>query len=157
MSLYQARTPYARALLFVVAVMAAGTASAQARWTYSADGSEVTDNQTGLRWRRCSEGQMYSAGNCLGNAWLFFTNEAALAHAKNQTGWRMPNIKELSSIVDTDRLNPSIDVAVYPATPGNGHWSSSPYAGIFGYAWGVYFDDGTVWTSIVYGKVRLVR
>lgn len=138
-----ARSSYVRVLLFAAALLAASGAIAQTRWTFSADGTEVTDNQTGLRWRRCSEGQTYSAGNCLGNAGAF-TYEAALAHARAQTGWRLPNVKELSSIVDTDRQQPSIDLAVFPATPAYSYWSSSPYAGNADYAWGVNFYYGFV-------------
>lgn len=154
------KTSYPGVLLLAVALVGAGHASAQTRWTYSADGSEVTDNQSGLRWRRCSEGQTYSAGNCLGSA-SAFNHEQALARAKAQAGWRLPNIKELSSIVDTDRQQPSIDVLVFPATPLNSwYWSSSPTADNGGYAWFVNFVNGYVGVyDYRYGgfHVRLVR
>ena len=130
------------ALLLAAALMGAGNTAAQTRWRYSPDGAEVIDNQTGLRWRRCSEGQMYSAGSCLGNA-MTFTHEEALARAKGQTGWRLPNVKELSSIVDTDRGLPSIDVAVFPETPSYPYWSSSPYERN-GQAWNVDFNYGHI-------------
>ena len=153
-----AKTFYPCALLLLAALMGAGHASAQTRWTYSADGSEVTDNQSGLRWRRCSEGQTYSAGNCLGPA-STFRHEAALARAKAQAGWRLPNIKELSSIVDTDRQQPSIDLLAFPSTPSSSYWSSSPYARNARYVWGVSFDVDYVvgYQRSNSSHVRLVR
>lgn len=135
-----------------------GDARAQARFSIGQDGAEVTDNQTGLIWRRCSEGQTFSAGICSGSA-AAFTHEAALLRATSQNGWRLPNVKELSSIVDRNRENPSIDIAAFPSTPGSYFWSSSPNVGNAGTAWFVYFRHGFVWVdSRLSGyHVRLVR
>ena len=95
------------------------------------DGSEVTDTKTGLIWRRCAEGMTWNGGTCAGTP-LTFTHEAALQRAAAQassTGvaWRLPNIKELSSIVDRSLTNPSIDRTAFPATPSKLFWSSTPY------------------------------
>lgn len=142
----------------LVGLCSARTAQAQARYSYSADGSEVTDSKTGLIWRRCSEGQSWSAGTCSGTA-ATYTHEQALAQAKAQTGWRLPNVKELSSITDKTRSNPAIDVTAFPATPSNYYWSASPYAGDAANAWFVYFGVGYVVNFNRYGsyQVRLVR
>ena len=145
------------ALLLLTVEM--GGALAQARFAYSQDGSEVTDNQTGLTWRRCSEGQSFSGGTCIGAA-ATFTHEAALVHARAQTGWRLPNVKELASIVDRTRLNPTIDIAAFPGTPFfHDVWSSSPYASEAGYAWYVDFFGGSVnfGYRLTHHAVRLVR
>jgi Protein of unknown function (DUF1566) len=131
-----------------------------APYTVSADGQEVTDTKTGLIWRRCAEGMTASGGSCTGIA-NSFTPEAALRHASTQastTGvaWRLPNVKELSSIADKSRQRPAIDTVAFPATPSYYFWSSSPYVGgasvgeasnLFGfeaYAWCVDFSAGTV-------------
>jgi hypothetical protein len=136
----------------------AGTAQAQARYSYSSNGSEVTDTKTGLIWRRCSEGQSWSAGACSGTA-ASYTHEQALAQAKTQTGWRLPNVKELSSLVDSSRVNPAIDITAFPATPSSWYWSASPFAGNAALAWGVNFGSGGVSLNLRdgYGQVRLVR
>ena len=134
-----------------------------APFTVSADGQEVTDTKTGLIWRRCAEGMTASSGTCTGTASVF-THEAALTRASTQvtaTGvaWRLPNVKELSSIADKNRSNPAIDVAAFPATPATYFWSSSPYVGNAYYAWVVFFGGGGVYGYVrdlsVY--VRLVR
>lgn len=135
-----------------------------APFTVAADGQEVTDAKTGLIWRRCAEGMTASGSTCTGTA-STFTHEAALTRASTQaiaTGvaWRLPNVKELSSIVDKSRVNPTIDMVAFPATPvGSYFWSSSPYVGVASYALVVYFVDGSVDNFIrgSTGYVRLVR
>lgn len=142
----------------------AGAAQAQARYSYSADGSEVTDSKTGLIWRRCSEGQSWSAGTCIGTATIS-TQENALYQAQGQTGWRLPNVKELSSLADKTRSNPAIDTTAFPATPSASYWSASPYAGDAAVkAWSVDFKDGYVRPYFrdgnglsLYYLIRLVR
>lgn len=155
-------------LLSAAFVLTTAPTQAQGRYGYSTDGSEVTDSQTGLVWRRCSEGMAWSGGFCTGVA-TTYSHEAALIHAKTQTGWRLPNVKELSSIVDTSRLNPAIDPAAFPATALGWYWSSSPMVGDSHYAWVVGFDYGKVFggnrnghintggTVDYYVAVRLVR
>ncbi len=101
-------------------------ASAQP-FTISADGSEVTDQKTGLIWRRCAEGMNWDGATCAGTA-ATFPHEAALQRATAQVTnaiWRLPNIKELFSIVDESRSIPAIDLAIFPATPSNQFWSNS--------------------------------
>jgi hypothetical protein len=106
-------------------------ASAQTYAT-STDGTEVTDQKTGLTWRRCAEGMVLSGGTCTGTA-STFTYKAALQQATSQassTGvaWRLPNIRELVSIVDKTRSNPAIDSTAFPSTPSSWFWSASTYA-----------------------------
>lgn len=99
------------------------------------DDGTATDKQTGLMWKRCLEGQTWdgSINACIGtasnNAWL-----AALALAEGSTyaghaDWRLPNIKELYSTVETCRDRPTINLEVFPTTDGGGTevWSSSPH------------------------------
>jgi hypothetical protein len=134
---------------------------AQARFSYSTDGAEVTDSKTGLIWQRCSAGQTWMAGTittCGGTA-AGFTHDAALSYAKSQTGWRLPNVKELSSITDKTRIYPAIDVTAFPATQSSWFWTSTPYAANPSYAWFVDFYGGYVDYDGrgSAGHVRLVR
>jgi hypothetical protein len=120
------------------------------RYTVSANGQEVKDNKTQLIWRRCPEGMTWSGDTCGGSA-STMTHQAALQQAASQaadTGvaWRLPNVKELASIVDRSRSNPAIDTSAFPATPSNAFWSSSPYVGFTNYAWNVYFNYGVVYS-----------
>lgn len=140
-------------------VLLSGAVMAQSRFSYSVDGAEVSDSRTGLVWQRCSAGQAWSSSTCTGTA-RTFTHEAALAYTQTQTGWRLPNVKELSSIVDKTKNNPAIDRTAFPATPSAHYWSSSPYAGSASDAWFVGFGYGSVDFfnyDIVNVHVRLVR
>ena len=134
-------------------------------YVISADGSEVTDQKTGLIWRRCAEGMIWDGATCAGTAGTF-THEAGLARAASQAGstgiaWRLPNVRELASIADKSRSNPAIDPTAFPATPSFWFWSSSPYVGLSFSAWFVDFSDGVVNVSglrfNVSLHVRLVR
>ena len=152
-----------RRLLLAAAVLAclsaAGPALAQARFAYSLDGTEVVDSQYGLVWRRCSEGQTWTASSCTGNP-TSFTHEEALIYAQKQIGWRLPNIKELSSLVDATRYNPAIDGNAFPLTANAIYWSSSPDVRVPALAWSVDFGFGSVISTgrDTYGVlVRLVR
>jgi hypothetical protein len=139
-------------------VLLSGAAMAQSRFSYSVDGAEVSDSRTGLVWQRCSAGQAWSGSTCTGTA-STFTHEAALAYAQTQTGWRLPNVKELSSIADKTKSNPAIDSTAFPATVSGWYWSSTPYVGGPSNAWYVYFGNGVVYINYRYGNdyVRLVR
>ena len=118
------------------------------QYTVSANGQEVTDSKTGLIWRRCSEGQVWSGSACTGSANVFM-HEAALAHATAQTlatnvAWRLPNVKELASIRDVTKSAPTIDSLAFPATTSDFYWSSSPRTNDSNTAWGINFYFGYV-------------
>jgi len=131
----------------------------------STDGSEVTDPKTGLIWRRCAEGMIFSGDTCTGTAGLF-TDQEAVTHGISEaksTGiaWRLPNVRELASIVDKSVRKPSIDSKAFPATPSHWFWTSTPFvdANYVG-AWLVSFDNGFVLSYRFSGfgyHVRLVR
>lgn len=136
------------ALYFIFLLGAMPIAVSAQPYVISTDGSEVTDQKTGLIWRRCAEGMIFSGGTCTGSASVF-THPAALQHAIAQAGntgidWRLPNVKELSSIADKSLRNPSIDPTAFPGTPAGLFWSASPFVGASGYAWDVDFGDGRV-------------
>ena len=57
------------------------------------------------------------------------------------TDWRMPSKEELQGIL-SGSTSPTIDTVWFPNTSAVGYWSSSPYVGYPGFAWGVSFDDG---------------
>lgn len=97
---------------------------------FTAIGDEVTDNLTGLIWRRCGEGQTWDGTACAGDLTAFYAWHSALAHAKataqsTGVGWRMPNAKEQFSIVDVARSMPAID-PVFPNTSSDYcYWTST--------------------------------
>lgn len=149
------------AITFLLALLPA--ASSAAPFTLSLDGTEVTDQGTGLIWRHCAEG--LSGSQCGSGTASPFSHEAALLQATNESkstglAWRLPNVKELSSIVDVTVIPASY--ASFPATPTDRvFWSSSPYTypNNAQHAWYVDFNVGVVNVTLRNGinYVRLVR
>lgn len=145
-------------------------ATAFASYSISADGSEVTDTATGLIWRRCVEGKVWSGTTCTGTANTYPLGNAfrrATAEASSSgKAWRLPNVKELYSLVN---LTPTgfilIDEIAFPGTPQDISWSSTPSVGsaysYIGttYTWQVSFGSGHVESSnrSSYMPIRLVR
>jgi Protein of unknown function (DUF1566) len=140
------------------------------QFTDNKNGS-VTNKKTGLTWKKCSEGQIWNRvnGKCTGTAasygWKAALNRATVINRTGgflgKTDWRLPNIKELASIVEEQCYSPAINLAVFPATPAAWFWASSPDVGVGGvYAWGVNFvSGGDDWAdkNEFGGQFRLVR
>jgi hypothetical protein len=130
----------------------------------NSDGSEVVDHQTGLTWRRCAEGMTFDGSTCAGS-FRSFDRGSALPYARDQPGWRLPNVKELQTLVDESRTAPGIDVNAFPGTPATWFWASTPYVADPNFAWIVHFSNGggayvnnrQNFSFGVDGAVRLVR
>ncbi len=130
--------------------------------TSTANQPLVTDNVTGLRWQGCALG--YSGDSCdTTGSPTEFTWADALAGCESlswggYTDWRLPNKKELRSIVDNRENNPAIDTTAFPATPSDSFWTSSFHV-TTSYAFCVRFYSGDVSDSFRSGSlfVRCVR
>ena len=123
--------------------------------------TEVKDKQTGLIWQRCNLGQTWIDTSCAGSVFSY-SWDGALQTAKSMgNGWRVPNIKELLSLVEEACTKPSINEVLFPGTINMGYWTSSPVSkdGYGGLAWLVDFGDGITFAYVKYGGyyVRLVR
>ncbi len=89
----------------------------------------VLDNTTDLTWQREVDPGLYT--------WDDAINYCAQLVLDGQSDWRLPSRVELVSILDFTLFDPMIDVSVFPGTPNTYFWSSSPTAGMPGYAWRV--------------------
>tara|TARA_B100000745_G_scaffold228467_1_gene153025 strand:+ start:41 stop:601 length:561 start_codon:yes stop_codon:yes gene_type:complete len=136
----------------------------------------VTDIQTSLMWSKCSLGQEVSSdGACVGTPthmddWstaLKAAQEAAGAEPFGYSDFRVPNIKELASIVEYSCIEPSISLEFFNGTPNAIYYSSTPDSavninsalidGLYGRL--IDFTDGTEFARDVNKNryVRLVR
>jgi len=133
-----------------------------AEFTVHGDGT-ATHNRTGLMWKRCAEGQTWSAGSCAGTAgttnWVGALLAARNVNFANHTDWRLPNYKDLESIVEDKCYGTSINASIFPNTPATYFWSASAYARNSSWAWSVYFEIGHAFPNFKYSTypVRLVR
>jgi len=109
------------------------------RFIYSGDGT-VTDNLTGLMWTKDTQ---QIKGTMQWNDALIACNSLDFAGC---TDWRLPNVKELLSIIDYgehDHALPSghpflnVQFIFY--------WSSTTYDAKHDHAWGVYVYNGYVY------------
>lgn len=117
---------------------------------------EVHDSSTGLIWQLCLVGQ--SGKDCqAGEAQVFNWLEALQSSDEQQ--WRLPNIRELASIVELKCSDPAVNLELFPNQLTGGLWSSSPYQFYDHYAWYLDTFDGVY----IYGDrqdkkyVRLVK
>ncbi|MDH4263117.1 MAG: DUF1566 domain-containing protein [Spirochaetia bacterium] len=131
-----------------------------ASFTDRGDGT-VLDSASNLVWQKCSMGLTSPA--CTGTA-TSATWAAALTYCNTLTlsgrTWRLPNVNELSSLVDTT-VTPApaaINNTIFPGTLANFYWSSSTYVPVTANAWYVFFLDGSVGFSLktVSSSVRCV-
>lgn len=137
----------------------------------------ITDTETGLIWKRCSEG--LSGVNCEKGNIERHTWDDAVQHFKNveyagYSDWRLPTIDELKTLVYCSKgvkdkgtcksgsEKPTINQQAFPNTAYatfSFYWSGSPYADYSDGAWYVFFNDGSFsfnLRSVPYA-VRLVR
>lgn len=124
----------------------------------------IFDIGTGLMWQKCSLG--LSGHNCeIGTAirynWKESLETAQTNSLAGYSDWRLPNVKELSSIVERRCHNPSINDNYFPKTKTTTYWSSSPITDLDSEVWLVNFSFGitTAGGNVrEYGRyVRLVR
>jgi hypothetical protein len=121
-----------------------GDREAGATLSYTDTGATIIDNNTGLEWEEktaANVGDLFTWINAF--AYIDSLNTANFA---GHNDWRLPNVKELQSIVDYGRFTPSIDPIFGPTAVSN-YWSSTTVAsGPFG-AWFVNFSLGIVATA----------
>ncbi len=151
--------------------MQAGTPLA---YTDNGDGT-ITDNNTGLMWEKKDDSGASGSIHSRGRAWSWSSGSAAAWHLGGSTrffldalnvqrfagydDWRLPNVRELYSIVHFGKNNPAVDRVFHqPGCTGctdvtlttcscsasSFYWSSTTIATFPGSAWVVFFSNGNV-------------
>ncbi|HMY20130.1 MAG TPA: DUF1566 domain-containing protein [Polyangium sp.] len=120
----------------------------QADYQIDATNDVVIDNVTGLMWQRTADSQMFQWADAVSHC-------ENLVHAGHDD-WRLPWRIELVSLIDFNRVDPSIDTAAFPGTPSAGFWSASDdNVGV----WFSMFTDGNTYSTFpdTYLNARCVR
>jgi hypothetical protein len=96
----------------------------------------ITDNITTLMWQKQDTS-------------LTYTWQQAITYCSGLSlgglgGWRLPNVKELRSIVNVTTYNPAINSTYFPSTQSLYYWSSTYYAANSNVPWNVHFNNGKV-------------
>ena len=131
----------------------------------AADGWVMTrDNVTGLIWElKTDDGSIHDKDNTYtwydsnpatnggdagtpgnGTDTEDFIASLNSANFGGYSDWRLPTVKELSTLVNAGASNPAIDTAWFPFTVSSDYWSSTTYADLTLGAWKVYFNYGYV-------------
>lgn len=80
-------------------------------------------------WPRCVEGMQWNGKTCTDQPLLLDRAEAtALASERwkaEGVGWRIPRAAELQRLVDKSLSPPGLNPILFPAAPGQWHWSST--------------------------------
>lgn len=115
----------------------------------------VTDNKTGLMWKKCSEGQIWEvAGNTCSKGAGGYQWQNALLQAQvvnknsgfaGHQDWRVPNIKELNSITEKQCIDPAINLSIFPNTTSAWFWSSTPNA---------YHSNSADYINLIIGNIN---
>ncbi len=128
----------------------AHAAAPPTRYVVSTD--TVRDTRANITWQRVASPSTYTFAAAQ-------TYCAGLTLGGFSTGWRVPTIKELQTLVDVRSLNPAIDGTAFTSTASAVFWSSSPATFNATDAWGVSFAFGVTTSSAMTSssRVRCVR
>ena len=140
-------------------------AGAKLRYRENLNGT-ITDLNTLLVWEKQSDdGTIHDKDNLYTWENAFAVHVATLNTSgfAGKRDWRVPNLKELQSIINYESSEPAVSAAfnthcvagvtvltgsctgeALHEPQGGDHWSSTSLAGDPSLAWGVGFDDGSV-------------
>lgn len=120
-------------------------------YVINSDGT-VTDSRTSLMWKRCAEGQVWNGAMCSGSVvtqtWAEALATGASSTYAGHADWRLPNIKELTSLIEWCTDTPAVNTFPFPgfAVANRGaYWSSSPtrnYSGTANLSWSMEVTTG---------------
>jgi len=142
---------------------------AQAKYVDNGDGT-INDTSTALMWKKCEEGA--DATTCTGTKTSFTSVNQVLGqissvNATASTGglgysdWRMPSVKELSSLVNRSCVGVTINTVAFPNADQLSNLTGTVFAPNTAWLWAVDFADGSVSpvdpTSAGGRPIRLVR
>lgn len=96
----------------------------------------VLDRETGLVWEK--------EPSTTEVAWFIAGQHCLTLNKGGRTGWRLPALPEIMSLVDRSQSNPALPsghpFTVQPST----YWSATTFANNIAFAWIVLLDDGFV-------------
>ena len=122
-----------------------GVAWPTIRFTDNGDGT-ITDELTGLVWMKNADcwGTMSWAA-ALSKISALNGPSGCTGYTGTHSDWRLPNRRELRSLVDYGRYSPALPSGhPFTGVQTGFYWSSTTYANNTSYAWYVYLSDGYV-------------
>jgi hypothetical protein len=138
-----------RSLLALTTLIALNALATAPSGRYVVTAGTVYDNTTKLTWQRDTTpggvGSWVNASLYCGSLTL------------NGSGWRLPNVVELRSLLDREQT-PTIDPTAFPGTPTDiPFWTATQVASDVGLKWVVEFWGGTSSGDYVVSGANYVR
>ena len=96
----------------------------------------VTDSKTALQWKDDAIGSTMT--------WMVAINYCESLTFATHSDWRLPNLRELTSLIDDSKISPSIDTSVVEHTMPRYYWSATTSANDNSYAWLVDFNSAAL-------------
>jgi len=126
------------------------------RYTSHANGT-ITDQSTGLVWEKKTAANQFDA-YMWDEAFAYVASLNAVRFG-GYDDWRLPNVRELASLIDYGKFNPAVssefdDCGNGSCTVGGSYWSSTTTVSAPILAWRVNFYDGA---HLVGGKTFTIR
>lgn len=127
------------------------------RFTDNGDGT-VTDNLTGLIWLKdanCSDLRFPPPQEWYYALWIareLASGACGLTDGSNAGDWRLPNVKELQSLIDFGNYNPALPSGhPFINVQSDNYWSSTSYTYFEADMWYVSLNTGYV------GKIQYIH
>ena len=137
------------------------------RYIDHGDGT-VTDTATSLMWMRCtysSTGIAYDAasntcnGDISDHGWgaaMMAVDPTVSFNYANYGDWRLPNAKELASLVAFNSYDPAINATIFPGVISDEYWTASPAPTGRNYALAIDFTNGYSTSSQRHNKLNIL-
>lgn len=77
----------------------------------------VTDLRTGLTWQQTPDMAFYT--------WMEASTYCRSFSVGLSSGFRLPSLKEMLTLVDPTRVAPALDIMMFPNTPPEWFWTAS--------------------------------
>ena len=130
-----------------------GVAWPTTRFTDNSNGT-VTDNLTGLIWLKnanCFGTKIW--GTAVSDCNTLAHGTCGLTDGSSAGDWRLPNIKEILSLIDFGQFAPALPANPFTDVKGEftdtDYWSSTGATNAAGYSWSLSFSFGTLCRCLV--------
>ena len=124
--------------------MRVGVAWPTPRFSDNGNGT-VTHNLTGLVWLKKADSSVDTWAGAMALAANLASGSYGLTDGSVAGQWRLPTIKELSSLVDAGEDDPALpDDHLFTGVQSGYYWSSTPYTPNVSAAWYVHLNEGQI-------------
>ncbi len=116
------------------------------RFIDNGDGT-ITDNASGLMWVKepgAIGGAFGTPGNSSKMDWEVAIDACNALTYAGHSDWRLPNCKELISIIDYGADTPAINEIMFPSTRNTFYWTSTTFFDNNANAWRISFNIGLI-------------